>query len=227
MTPLAIFIGFDHAETIAYHVLVQSLIETSSRPLWIIPLVKGHLAALKFNRPRGPLDSTDFAISRFMVPRICNYQGWALFMDADMLARADINELMEQANPDRAVLVKKHNHVPVEETKFRRQQQTRYERKNWSSLMLFNCERCRILTPEYINTAPGLDLHQFSWLLDEDIGGIEGSWNHLVGYDKYDPHANLVHFTKGTPCFANYQHQEYADEWESAFHRMQQGIEWR
>ncbi len=226
MTPLRIFIGYDEREAVAYHTLVQSLIDTSSSPLWIVPMVKGHLARLKFTRPRGQKDSTDFSISRFMVPAICNYEGWALFIDCDMLARGDISELFKQADPRYAVMVKKHNHVPIEETKFLGAEQTKYARKNWSSMMLFNCAKNLALTPDYVNTASGLDLHQFSWLMDDDIGSIHGDWNHLVGYDSYKPDSPLVHFTKGTPCFADYRHQEYSDEWARAKKKVLKGMEW-
>jgi len=227
MNPVRVFVGFDQAEAVAYHTLVQSLIDNSSVPLWIMPLVRGHLATLKYTRPRGPLDSTDFSISRFMVPNICNYRGWAIFLDCDMLFRGDVAELIEQVDPRYAVMVKKHDHRPVEGRKFLGAEQTRYARKNWSSLMLFNCEQCTALTPEYINDAQGLDLHQFAWLRDEQIGSIAGAWNLLVGYDKYDPQAKLVHFTKGTPCFNDYRRQEYADEWERVYRKqMHKGMEW-
>ena len=30
--------------------------------------------------------------------------------------------------------------------------------------MLMNCRKCTTLTPDYVNKASGLELHQFKWL---------------------------------------------------------------
>jgi len=148
-------------------------------------------------------------------------------MDCDMLCRGDIEELWHQRYKMResgaAVLVKKHCHVPDEKTKFLDQQQTKYDRKNWSSLILFDCQRCHPLTRHIVNTmSPGLWFHQFQWLADEEIGEIEGSWNLLVDYDDYDPEAKLVHFTSGGP-WHGYRDVDYADEWFREYRDLMQG----
>ncbi|HUL56081.1 MAG TPA: glycosyltransferase, partial [Usitatibacter sp.] len=138
-------------------------------------------------------------------------------MDCDMLVRADIAGLWKLRDERYAVQVVKHVHVPKEEKKFLGQVQTKYEKKNWSSVMLMNCARCRALTPEYVNTATGLQLHQFKWLeSDELIGSIPHRWNHLVGYDAPDPDAALVHFTIGGPWFKEYESTPFAGEWFAA-----------
>lgn len=142
-------------------------------------------------------------------------------MDCDMLMREDIAKLWALRDERYAVMVVKHEHTPQETVKFLGEPQTAYQKKNWSSVMLFNNERCRALTPEYVNTASGLELHQFKWLEDEAlIGSLPKRWNHLVGYDAPSPQAALVHFTLGGPYFEAYAGSEYGDEWRAERDRM-------
>ena len=134
-------------------------------------------------------------------------------MDCDMLCRADIAELFEIAGREMAaVSVVKHDYQPSTQSKFLGHEQSRYQRKNWSSVMHFNCNACRALTPEYIDRAPGLELHQFDWVNGE-IGSLPIEWNHLVGEYPPNPQAKLVHFTLGTPCFHRFSTCEFAREW--------------
>lgn len=210
---IRVFIGFDERETAAYHVLSHSILRRASVPVTIAPLMLGQLRGV-FNRERDPLQSTDFSFSRFMTPWLCDYKGWAVFMDCDMLMLQDIQKLYELRDERYAVQVVKHMHVPKEEVKFLNATQTRYAKKNWSSVMLFNAERCKALTPEYVNSASGLELHQFKWLTDESlIGELPSSWNHLVGYDAPRADAALVHYTIGGPYFEEYAQCEYARQW--------------
>jgi hypothetical protein len=142
-------------------------------------------------------------------------------MDCDMLCRGDISELWNQRNESFALMCVKHNHQPSEDKKFLGEVQTAYPRKNWSSLLLFNCARCRSLTPDYINTASGLDLHRFLWLNgDQEIGSIEGDWNYLVDV-QHPSHAErspLLHWTLGGPWFREQRTMggSLAAEWFSA-----------
>lgn len=223
---IPIYIGFDRKETIAYHVLAHSIISRASQPVSIIPVNRDNLKA-HFWRKRGEFDSTDFSNSRFIVPHLQCYDGPALFMDCDMLCRGDISELWHQRfkmkSEGKAVLVKKHDHQPTEDKKFLDQAQTRYSRKNWSSLIMFDSFKCQQLTRHIVNTiTPGLWLHQFDWLADEEIGDIEGPWNLLVDYDEYDPDAKLVHFTKGGP-WHGYNNVDYAAEWWAEYDDMLTG----
>ena len=204
------FIGYDPGETVALHVAAHSIWRHASKPVSITPLV---LRQLPLTRPRDPKQSTEFAFSRFLVPYLCDYTGWAIFMDCDMLCRADIVDLWNQRDLDSAVQVVKHDYAPTSRTKFLGQEQTVYPRKNWSSVMLFNNHLCRGLPPRYVNTETGLYLHQFRWLSDDLIGELPAEWNHLVGEQAPNPDAKLVHFTLGTPCFAKYRHCEFSDEW--------------
>ena len=212
-----VFIGFDSRETVAYHVLAHSILRTASMPVSITPIALHQLKKV-FDRPRHPMQSNDFAFSRWLVPYLCDYKGWAIWMDCDMLVRGDINELWALRDDACSVQVVKHNHVPLEHTKYLGQNQHRYGRKNWSSLMLMNCERCKNLTPEYVGTANGLDIHQFKWLSNDDIGTLPWEWNYLVGYDKKErlthPVAN-VHFTTGGPWFEEYKDVEFSNEWRA------------
>jgi hypothetical protein len=211
--PLRIFIGFDPRETVAFHVLAHSIVSQASRPVAITPVKLDYLLP-EFSRPRDPLQSTDFSFSRFLTPWLSGFQGWSLFMDCDMLVRTDIATLFERCDEDYAVMCVQHVHVPRETTKFLGSTQTRYEKKNWSSVMLFNNARCTVLTPEYVSRASGLELHQFKWLGDDTkIGALSKRWNHLVDVDPYDADAANVHFTIGGPYFAEYENCDYAAEW--------------
>ena len=160
---IRVFIGFDPRETVAFHVLSQSIQARASQPVAITPVMLSQLEGL-MTRERNPLQSTDFSFSRFLTPYLCDYDGWAVFMDCDMLVLQDMAKLWALRDDNYAVQVVKHDHVPEEDTKFLGAPQTRYEKKNWSSVMLFNCAKCKALTPDYVNTADGLDLHRFHWL---------------------------------------------------------------
>jgi lipopolysaccharide biosynthesis glycosyltransferase len=216
---LRMFIGYDPNEVVAYHVFAHSILRHCSEPVSIAPVMLSQLCADHL-RPRDPLASTEFSFTRFLVPFLCDYSDWALFADCDMLARADLVGLWDLRDPNFAVQVVKHNHVPNEDTKFLGATQTRYDKKNWSSVMLFNCARCKALTPDYVETASGLDLHQFKWLASEDqIGALPRQWNHLVGYDAYDKDAAIVHYTQGGPYFNEYKDCEYSTDWWDEWHR--------
>jgi hypothetical protein len=172
-------------------------------------------------RERHPLQSTDFSFSRFLTPYLSGYAGWSVFMDCDMLMMNDIAKLHALRDDQYAVMVVKHNHIPKEETKFLGEPQSKYQKKNWSSVMLFNNEKCRALSPDYVNRASGLELHQFKWLeSDELIGELPSCWNHLVGYDQRRTDVALVHYTLGGPYFDAFQDCEYAREWFSARDEM-------
>lgn len=210
---IRIFIGFDPRETAAWHVLSHSILSRASVPVALVPLALNNLNGL-IRRERHPLQSTDFAFSRFLVPHLSGYEGWSLFLDCDMLVRRDVAELWSLRDERAAVMCVKHDHRPAQRTKFLGASQTVYEKKNWSSVMLFNNARCRALTPDYVNTASGLELHQFKWLASESlIGDLPRGWNHLVGWDAHDPHAANVHYTDGGPYFDEYARCGFSSEW--------------
>jgi hypothetical protein len=206
MIPIPIFIGYDPRERAATNVLIDSLYQYSSTPLAITPIVLSQVESQQlYWRARVPLQSTAFSFSRFLVPRLMGYKGWAIFMDCDMLCRSDITELWEHRDDRYAVMCVQHQHVPVESRKFLGEFQSCYDKKNWSSLMLFNCQKCTALTPEYVNQASGLELHRFHWLeSDELIGALPiERWNHLVDVQppSQSTNAALLHWTLGGPWF--------------------------
>ncbi len=212
---IRVFIGFDTVETVSYYVLSHSIQTRASEPVSITPLMLSQLSGV-MTRQRHELQSTDFSFSRFLAPSLCDFQGWSLFMDCDMLVLDDIAKLWALRDDAYAVQVVKHNHVPEEDTKFLGHTQSKYEKKNWSSVMLFNNAKCKALTPDFVNTATGLELHRFQWLGDDGlIGEIPHRWNHLVGYDETVPVAKIsnLHYTIGGPYFDDYRDTDYADEW--------------
>ncbi len=220
MAMINVFIGFDPRETVAFHVLSHSIHARATQPVSITPLMLSELGSI-LTRERHPLQSTEFSFSRFLAPYLSGYSGWSVFMDCDMLMLDDISRLYAQRDESFAVMVVKHDHVPKENRKFLDQPQTPYPKKNWSSVMLFNNARCRALTPDYVNTASGLELHQFKWLGDDKlIGGLPGQWNHLVGYHPPRKGMSLVHYTLGGPYFKEYRDCEYAQEWRRELEAM-------
>ena len=214
-----IFIGFDKDETNTAYVLAHSIQTKSSIPVSITFLNRETLRGI-FTRERGELESTDFSISRFLVPYLCDYSGHAVFMDCDILCRDDISKLWAWRDDVYAVKVVKHNYQPKEETKFLGNIQTKYEKKNWSSVMLFNNEKCKALTKEYVNSSSGLDLHQFKWTDDSLIGDLPNYWNHLVGVYKYDHKASMVHYTTGGPWLDEYKGCDYHQDWNTSEFQM-------
>jgi len=222
---LRIFIGYDDAERTSYHVLSHSIQRRASIPVSISPLNRATLKAV-FNRTRGTYESTDFSISRFIVPYLCDYEGWAVFMDCDMLCLGDVAELAQYASlMDKygsAVRCVQHDYTPSSDIKFLHQKQTVYEKKNWSSLMLMNNTLCRKLTPEYVETAPGLALHRFEWTTPDKIRKMPKEWNVLVGEENQVPldQAKLIHYTNGGPWFSEYIDCEGADLWFNELEHM-------
>jgi hypothetical protein len=203
--PIPIFIGYDPRERAATNVLIDSLVQHSTAPLAITPLVTPQLEAQGlYRRARDPKQSTAFSFTRFLVPHLMGYEGWAIFMDCDMLARGDIAELWALRDGQFAVQCVQHEHVPGETVKFLGEVQSAYPKKNWSSLMLLNCSRCTALTVDYVNSASGLELHRFLWLSgDNEIGPLNEGWNHLVAVQEpaKAQDAPLLHWTLGGPWF--------------------------
>jgi hypothetical protein len=212
---IRIFIGFDERETVAWHVLCHSILARATQPVSFVPLSLKNLGPLMW-RERNPLQSTDFSFSRFLTPYLSGYEGWSVFMDCDMLVLDDIAKLWELRDERYAVMCVKHEHVPVETTKFLDKPQTAYGKKNWSSVMLFNNARCKALSLEHVNSASGLNLHQFQWLPDEaEVGPLPAEWNHLVGYDPSRSVVANAHFTVGGPYFKAYADCEFSTEWNA------------
>lgn len=195
---LRIFIGYDDRQAVSYHVLCASIMKHASQPVAITPLV---LPTLPMKR-RG---LTPFTFSRFICPYLCGFYGRSLFLDADMMLRADIAELFSFTGDFDVAVV---------------QNKMRFE---WSSVMLFNNERCKILTPEYIDDLAGNPM-KMGW--SQSIGALPPEWNHLVGYDTPNPDAKLVHFTQGVPAWPETMQCEHAGEWRSTVLELIQAKPW-
>lgn len=223
MTPFRCFIGYDQREAVALYVLMHSILTRASLPVMFIPIVKSQLWEV-YTRERGPLESTDFSLTRFLVPWMSNYDGYSLYLDSDMLCLADIHHLIKKIlgyHVEKAVWVCKHKYRPCSLTKMEGQTQTDYPKKNWSSLMVFNNARCRALTPEYVNRATGLDLHRFAWLKDDhEIGALPNEWNWLSGEYQPNPMAKIIHYTLGGPWWKDYQFCDHADLWFKEYETM-------
>jgi len=218
MTKIPVFIGYDRRMPVTFNVAAHSIITRSSQPVSISPLHISSLQASKLlTRRLQPNQSTEFSFSRFLVPHMMDFDGWVIFMDNDVILREDIAKLWALRDDRYAVMCVKHDHVPENGKKFLGEQQTKYEKKNWSSVMLLNTARCKALTPDYVNRAPGLDLHRFHWLDgDHEIGAIPSTWNFLVDFSPGEPEEqNLLHYTDGGPYYDTHQDCQAADLWNA------------
>ena len=231
-----IFAGFDSRETAAYQVCVRSLQAHARATVAVEPLLEPHLRALGLYRRRherrdgrlwdslsaAPM-STEFALTRFLVPQVCSAD-WAVFCDCDFLWRADVHELLALADPRYAVMVVQHDYRPEPGTKMDGQLQLQYRRKNWSSLMLWNCRHpAHEQLSGLVNTWTGRRLHAFEWLEDAQIGSLPEAWNWLEGHSPSSLEPKAVHFTRGTPDMPGYEHVPYADEWRRVRDQIPEG----
>lgn len=209
---IPIYVGFDQRESIAYHTFCQSVIARTSEPVSFVPLA---LNALKGYTETHTDGSNAFIYSRFLVPHLQNYQGWAMFADGDMICCEDIAKLWALRDESKAVMVVKHDYETKYPIKYLGNKNSNYPRKNWSSVILFNCAHPanQALTKEYVENNTGATLHRFSWLTDELIGELPIEWNWLDAEFEYNEDAKLIHYTIGTPCFADYQDGTQTRQW--------------
>lgn len=209
---IPVFIGFDPREAIAYHVCCNSLIRHSTQPLALHPLSLKNLQQYQETHNDG---SNNFIYSRFLVPHLMGYSGWALFIDGDMLLRADVAELWAMRDESKAVMCVHHDYQTRAQVKYLGAQNQNYPRKNWSSVVLWNCAHPanRVVTPDFVMNATGAQLHRFTWLDDSLVGEVPREWNWLPDEFGPNPQAKLLHYTLGTPCFHEYANTPMADEW--------------
>jgi len=217
---MKIFVGYDSREQIAYDVCEYSILKHNKNAK-VIPLKQDELREQKlYWRDVDPLSSTEFTFTRFLVPHLCDYKGWAIFVDCDFLFECNLEEIFAQADDRYAVMVVKHDYSPPEGNKMDGKRQMPYPRKNWSSMILWNCGHInnQKLTPELVNTETGQFLHRFTWLKDEMIGELSHHYNWLVGHyhEPKDGKPKAIHYTEGGPWFDNYKHCEYGYHWEKA-----------
>lgn len=222
---MRVYIGWDEREQEAYKAAVRSLAAVSPQA-HVTPLKADKLAAcgllrrpqdrrgVIYDLPSNAPCSTDFAISRFLVPHLAQ-TGWALFADSDVIFLSDIAELFEQADPDKAVMVVKHPNLPSQGVKMDGQAQVAYSRKNWSSVCLWNADHPanRRLSLQDVNERPGRDLHGFYWLADSEIGSLPPDWNWLVGVQEKPLFPKIAHYTMGGPWIPNWHGAEHDELW--------------
>jgi hypothetical protein len=220
---IKLFVGFDPREAIAYHAFCQSVLEKATAPVSFTPLALNTLAGYRETHVDG---SNAFIYSRFLTPYLCGFEGWAIFADGDMICRDDIAQLWALRDPARAVQVVKHDYQTKASRKYLGNKNENYPRKNWSSVMLFNCAhpKHRVLVPEFLQEQTGAFLHRFQWLADEDIGALPPEWNWLTTEYPDNLDAKLLHYTLGTPCFAEYQACDMADVWHQTQARVLSGM---
>jgi hypothetical protein len=216
--PLRVFVGWDSREDIAYRVCRHSILRRASVPVSVIPLKRSGLRDRGlYTRGEDPLASTEFTYTRFFVPYLMEYRGWALFCDCDFLWLADVAELFALADDRFAVMCVQHDHRPSETWKMDNKKQSVYPRKNWSSMVLYNCghPKNRALTPELISRETGSFLHRFLWLEDSEIGGVPETWNWLEGWCQKpaDGPPKAIHYARGGPWFEAWRDVDYAALW--------------
>ena len=218
MSNLNIYVGYDSKEDIAYRVCKHSILKRSSANVKIRSLKLYELIANKlYNRTIDPLASTEFTYSRFLVPTLNNFKGWAVFCDCDFLFFENVEKILNNIDESKAVYCVQHDYTPKEKHKMDGQKQTIYPRKNWSSFILFNCSHSsnKRLSVDLVNSETGSFLHQFKWLKDSEIGSLDERWNWLEGWTS--KHNNkkpfAVHYTRGGPWFEEWQDVEFANEW--------------
>jgi lipopolysaccharide biosynthesis glycosyltransferase len=212
MKPIPVFVGYDPREAIAYHVCVNSIIRNSSQPVAIVPVALNLFQDYSETHTDG---SNHFIYTRFLVPYLCDFTGHAIFIDGDMIVRGDIAELWAMRDASKDVQVVKHDYKTKMPVKYLGAKNEDYPRKNWSSVILWNCNSFpnRKLTPEFVQQSTGSFLHRFSWIDDDRIDELPPEWNWLP--DEYGPNADakLLHYTLGTPCFQEFADTPQGNEW--------------
>ena len=209
---IPIYIGYDAREAVAYHVCSNSIIRLSTSPVSLNPLALTNFKDYTESHTDG---SNQFIYSRFLTPFLQEYNGWAIFMDGDMLLRDDITKLWNMRDNSKAVMVVKHNYKTKMREKYLGAKNEDYPCKNWSSVVLWTCAhpKNKCLTPEFIQSASGSQLHRFTWLEDSDIGELPIEWNWLPDEFGANPNAKLLHYTLGTPSFHEFATTPMGDEW--------------
>lgn len=219
-TDLKVFIGWDSREDIAYQVLKHSIEKFAN--VEIIPIKQYELRQQEiYKRPVDTTGSTEFTLTRFLVPYLSNYQGYSLFMDCDMLLTGDITQILDEADLTADVSCVKHDYDVIGEfltdTKMDGKKQHTYPRKNWSSVMLFNNAACEALTPHVVNTASPAYLHRMTWA--NSIGELHHRWNYLAGYYHDNDFMN-IHYTDGGPWFKEYHNCPLGILWKEEVKEM-------
>jgi hypothetical protein len=224
LNKITIVVGFDQREAIAYHTFCQSILEKSTIPVQFVPLA---INSLLFYNEKHSDGSNKFIYSRFLTPFLCDFKGFAVYADGDMICNTDISELANLFDTSKAVQLVKHNYKTKRSIKYFGNKNQNYPRKNWSSLVVFNCQHPanRVLTPKFIQEHDGTFLHRFQWLQDDEIGELDSTWNYLAIEYKPRKDAKLIHYTLGTPCLIDFKDAEMSEIWWKTYSRAIEGLE--
>ena len=220
-----IYMGWDSRDQLAYDVAEYSIRSRAAEPVSVLPLKQHELRTAGYYwRAPDYGASTEFSITRFLVPTLHKHNTrselnhWVLFCDSDVLFLTDPNEIFELADDRYAVMVVKHDHRPTGATKMYGAKQEYYPRKNWSSVVLWNCDHTanHLINLGSVNDETPAYLHRFLWLDDDEIGELPSTWNHLAGETRRDGIPNLVHYTNGLPVYGEYRYGPLASLWKQA-----------
>lgn len=216
-----VFIGHTSYQDILFKVGENS-IKRRSDNIECYPIKQDALRELSiYKREHDKLGTTEFSLTRFLTPWLAGYKDWVLFIDNDVIALSDLNDLFDLADDKYAVMCAKHDYKPDTKTKLDNQQQSLYPRKNWSSVVLWNCDhpKNKLVTPELVNSETPMFLHRFQWLEDHEIGEFSHEWNWLVDWyeEPTDGSPKILHYTEGGPYFKDYQDCGYANKWKDEF----------
>jgi lipopolysaccharide biosynthesis glycosyltransferase len=221
---IRLMVGFDQREAVAFHTFVQSVIDVTSVPVSVTPLVLSALPGYSETHTDG---SNTFIYSRFLTPYLAGFHGWAIFADGDMICCEDLKNLWDLRDEKYAVMVVKHDYKTKAHQKYLGNKNENYPKKNWSSVILWNCghPKNKALTPDFVMSKNGEFLHRFSWLEDGEIGEMPLEWNWLATEYPDNYQAMLLHYTLGTPCFRDYRSSAMSDLWWATFNRVNSGID--
>jgi lipopolysaccharide biosynthesis glycosyltransferase len=221
---IRLMIGFDQREAVAFHTFVQSVINVTTMPVNVTPLVLGAIPSYTETHPDG---SNTFVYSRFLTPFLANFSGWAIYADGDMICREDLKMLWDLRDDRYALMVVKHEYQTQSQKKYFGNKNENYPKKNWSSLILWNCGHPKnsILSPEFVMSKDGKFLHRFMWLEEMDIGDLPKAWNWLTTEYPNNYCAKLLHYTLGTPCLRDYRDAPMAEEWHMVHQSSQNGMD--
>jgi lipopolysaccharide biosynthesis glycosyltransferase len=221
---IKISVGFDQKEAVAYHTFCQSVIKNTTQPIIFAPLALNLFQNYSENHNDG---SNTFIYTRFLTPYLFNFDGWAIFADGDMICNSDLGKLWSMRDESKAVMCVKHDYKTKASEKYLGNINQDYPRKNWSSLVLWNCKHVanQVLTPDFVMKQTGAFLHRFKWLDDSLIGELNTEWNWLVTEYPDNYKANILHYTLGTPCFNDYKNSQMSDLWHQNHSNSQDGMD--
>ena len=110
---MKIYVGHDSREDIAYQVCEHS-IKRRDPSAEIIPLKQKQMRDQGlYTRHVDKLASTEFTFTRFFVPYMNDFKGWAVFCDCDFLWKIPSHELVKYCDDSsKAVVVVQHDYAP-------------------------------------------------------------------------------------------------------------------